>query len=54
MNIHLDIAEFAEIRWAAAAGLIDGVSTDQTLLNRAAGTRDPHDILREICARGSK
>jgi len=50
MKIHLDTADIAEIRWAAEAGLIDGVSTDPTLLSRAAGTRDPRDVLREICA----
>jgi transaldolase len=50
MKIHLDTADIAEIRWAAEAGLIDGVTTDPTLLSRAAGTRDPRDILRDICA----
>jgi transaldolase len=50
MKIHLDTADIAEIRWAAEAGLIDGVTTDPTLLSRAAGTRDPRDVLREICA----
>jgi transaldolase len=50
MKIHLATADIAEIRWAAEAGLIDGVSTDPTLLSRAAGTRDPRDLLREICA----
>jgi transaldolase len=50
MKIHLDTADIAEIRWAAEAGLIDGVTTDPTLLSRAAGPGDPRDILREICA----
>jgi len=50
MKIHLDTADIAEIRWAAEAGLIDGVTTDPTLLSRAAGTLDPRDVLREICA----
>ena len=49
MKIHLDSADIAEIRWAAAAGLIDGVSTDPSLLSHAAGTRDPRDLLQEIC-----
>jgi transaldolase len=50
MKLLLDSADLAEIRWAAAAGLIDGVSTDPTLLSRAAGTGDPRDVLRGICA----
>ena len=49
MKIHLDSADIAEIRWAAGAGLIDGVSTDPTLLSHAAGARDPRDLLQEIC-----
>jgi transaldolase len=49
VKIHLDSADIAEIRWAAGAGLIDGVTTDPTLLSHAAGTRDPHDLLQEIC-----
>ena len=50
MKIFLDTADIAEIRWAAEAGLIDGVTTNPTLLSRAAGERDPRDLLREICA----
>ena len=50
MKIHLESADITEIRWAAEAGLIDGVATDPTLLSRAAGTRDPRALLREICA----
>jgi transaldolase len=50
VKIFLDSADIAEIRWAAEAGLIDGVTTNPTLLSRAAGGRDPRDLLREICA----
>ena len=50
MKIHLDTADIAEVRWAAAAGLIDGVTTNPTLLGGAAGTRDPRDVLRDLCA----
>ncbi|MGD0484926.1 MAG: fructose-6-phosphate aldolase [Gemmatimonadales bacterium] len=49
MKIHLDSADMAEIRWAASAGLIDGVTTDPTLISHAAGARDPRDLLQEIC-----
>ena len=50
MKIYLDTADIDEIRWAAAAGLIDGVTTNPTLLSRVAGARDPHDVVAEICA----
>lgn len=50
MKIFLDSADIAEIRWAAEAGLIDGVTTDPTLLSRVAGARDPREILAEVCA----
>ena len=50
MKIFLDTADIAEIRWAADAGLIDGVTTNPTLLSRVAGARDPREILAEICA----
>jgi transaldolase len=49
VKIHLDSADMAEIRWAASAGLIDGVTTDPTLISHAAGARDPRDLLQEIC-----
>jgi transaldolase len=41
MKLHLDTVD---------GGLIDGVTTNLTLLSRAAGERAPRDILREICA----
>lgn len=50
MKIFLDTADIAEIRWAAEARLIDGVTTDPTLLSLVAGARDPREILAEICA----
>ena len=49
MKIFLDTADLAEIRWAASTGLIDGVTTDPTLLGLAAGAGDPRDVLAEIC-----
>jgi transaldolase len=48
MKIFLDTADLKEIRRAADAGLIDGVTTNPTLLARAAGGRDAKDIFREI------
>lgn len=50
MKLFLDTAAVAEIRRAAEAGLIDGVTTNPTLLSREAGAeQDPRDILIEIC-----
>jgi len=48
MKIFLDTAEISEIRRAADAGLIDGVTTNPTLLARASGGKDAKEIFREI------
>ncbi|MGD2135124.1 MAG: fructose-6-phosphate aldolase [Gemmatimonadales bacterium] len=50
MQFFLDTADLSEIRWAAQAGLIDGVTTNPTLLARHAGDVDPRDVLKEICS----
>ncbi len=50
MKFFLDTANLAEIRWAAGAGLIDGITTNPSLLARVAGDLDPRDILKEICS----
>ncbi|MDH5590131.1 MAG: fructose-6-phosphate aldolase [Gemmatimonadota bacterium] len=49
MKIFLDTAEVAEIRRAAEAGLIDGVTTNPSLVAKVAGDRDPKELYREIC-----
>jgi transaldolase len=48
MKIFLDTADLKDIRRAAEAGLIDGVTTNPTLLARAAGGRDAKEIFQEI------
>jgi transaldolase len=49
MKIFLDTADLAEIRRAADAGLIDGITTNPSLLSKAAGqSGDPREILAEI------
>lgn len=48
MKIFLDTADLNEIRRAADAGLIDGVTTNPTLLARASDGRDAKEIFREI------
>ncbi|HUG39886.1 MAG TPA: fructose-6-phosphate aldolase [Longimicrobiales bacterium] len=51
MKIFLDTADLSEIRRAAEAGLIDGITTNPSLLSKAAGaTGSPAEILKEICA----
>ncbi len=50
MKFFLDTADIGEIRWAAQAGLIDGVTTNPTLLAKSAGDLDPNDLLTEICS----
>lgn len=49
MKIFLDTAELAEIRRAADANLIDGITTNPSLMMKAAGGRDPLDIFLDIC-----
>jgi len=49
MKIFLDTADTSEIRRAAEAGLIDGVTTNPSLLAKVAGDAEPADIFLEIC-----
>ena len=49
MKIFLDTADVDEIRRAADAGLIDGVTTNPSLMLKAAGDREPRDVFLEIC-----
>ncbi|MEJ2185624.1 MAG: fructose-6-phosphate aldolase [Gemmatimonadota bacterium] len=50
MKLFVDTADVKEIRRAAEAGLIDGVTTNPSLLSRAAGSEgEPREILKEIC-----
>jgi transaldolase len=50
MKFFLDSAELSEIRRGMDAGLVDGITTNPTLLAKAAGDAgDPRDILADIC-----
>ena len=49
MKIFLDTADVSEIRRAADAGLIDGVTTNPSLMAKVAGDGDPQDIFMAIC-----
>lgn len=50
MKFFLDTAALADIRWASQRGLIDGVTTNPTLMAQHAGDADPVDVLKEICS----
>ena len=47
MKIFLDTANLKEIREAAALGVVDGITTNPSLLAKETG--DPEEILLEIC-----
>ncbi len=48
MKIFIDTASVKEIKEAASLGLIDGVTTNPTLMAKEG--RNPEQVLREICA----
>ena len=50
MKFFLDSASLKDIGWARQAGLIDGVTTNPSLLAKQAGDLDPRDVLKEICS----
>ncbi len=50
MKIFLDTADVDEIRDAADAGLIDGVTTNPSLLAKVAAGRQPAEIFQDICS----
>lgn len=51
MKIFIDTANLEEIKEAADWGILDGVTTNPTLLGREIERtrRDPNDILKDIC-----
>ena len=49
MKFFIDTANLDEIREAASLGVLDGVTTNPTLLSREKGKGDFKDILKEIC-----
>jgi transaldolase len=49
MRLFLDTADISEIRWALATGLIDGVTTDPSLLAAELADREPFTHVAEIC-----
>lgn len=49
MKFFLDSADLNEIRRAMDAGLIDGITTNPSLLAKVSGERGPRDVLADIC-----
>ncbi len=47
MKLFIDTADLKEIREIASWGIIEGATTNPTLISKQVG--HPHDILREIC-----
>ncbi len=47
MRLFIDTADLKEIREIASWGIIEGATTNPTLISQQEG--HPHDILREIC-----
>ena len=54
MKFFLDTASLKDISWAAQAGLIDGITTNPTLLSKQAGDLDPRDVLKDPDIRQGK
>ena len=50
MKFFLDTASLKDISWATQAGLIDGITTNPSLLSKQAADLDPRDVLKEICS----
>ena len=50
MKFFLDSASLKDISWAVQAGLIDGITTNPSLLAKQAGDLEPEDVLKEICS----
>jgi len=48
MKLFIDTANIKEIKEAAAQGIIDGVTTNPTLI--AKENRQASDLLKEICS----
>lgn len=49
MKILLDTASLDEVRWATEVGIVDGISTDPTLIAEEDSTDEYHELLTELC-----
>src|SRR3954469_25747594 len=50
MKLFLDSADLKDIHRAVDAGLIDGLTTNPSLVAKVAGDRDPRDLMKEIAS----
>ena len=50
MKLFVDSANLDELRKAASYGIVDGVTTNPSLLAKQAADLDPRDVLKEICS----
>ncbi|MDQ2767862.1 MAG: fructose-6-phosphate aldolase [Gemmatimonadota bacterium] len=49
MKILLDTANLDEVRWATEVGIVDGISTDPTLISEENSSDEYHELLGELC-----
>ncbi len=49
MKILLDTASLDEVKWATDVGIVDGISTDPTLIAEEDSTETYHELLAELC-----
>ena len=49
MKILLDTASLDEVRWGTEVGIVDGISTDPTLIAEEDSTEEYHELLGELC-----
>jgi transaldolase len=49
MKILLDTASLDEVRWATEIGIVDGISTDPTLIAEEDAAEEYHELLAELC-----
>jgi transaldolase len=49
MKILLDTASLDEVRWATEVGIVDGISTDPTLIAEEDSPEEYYDLLAELC-----
>ena len=49
MKFFVDTGNLDEIKRLVPLGIVDGVTTNPSLMAKEAGKGDPHDIIRQIC-----
>lgn len=49
MKIFIDTARLDDVRWATEVGIVDGISTDPTLIAEENSIDEYHELLAELC-----